>query len=576
MKRLLQKTVALAWLSVLMACAREVLPEKPGGTSLPFRLDVSVPGIVQTKSLVGGREGIWSMQLICFDENGLYVGLGAAAFSPSEEGGGSGSLVGSVPGNTTAIHFVANAGLIPDERWKWMSELELIGSLQADESHTHIVYWGCHKEADSATLAGWLNASPGNTILLLRDRAKITLEEPDPTWNHSAGASVAEYIVSARFAVCNGRCKGMTAPFDRSLLDFDYDAPLTLPSDPSRYRGDASQLVPHTEEQFLFEDENTLESSVKVILEITYMRGTPGNMASLIKYHQVMLMDDDYALYPIRRNRQYNLIVGNLPSSVAYDSFEAALAGSPSNNQTVVVKEIVPQVNSSGCSMTILGGTTHIVQKDAEGGPYMAHIDFSLMKNGAPDPQMSVSDFKAEWLSNKYVSYPDAPLSITEIVGRPGYYRLSVPLYQPITDDLKEGKILLTDTRYGLSRFIKLYSVTAFDFAASLEADSAPHEPYVLAFTIPDHYPPDLFPFKVRILTDALTPTPAQNEQKALGVEVRQTSAQYGVPWNYLYTYEVFGPGAYAVSFQSKDASQTSPGVILDADYFARFCNFAP
>lgn len=563
-----RRIAAVAALAGLMACSREPLPSTADASSLSFRLTLSVSETVLTKSTISGMEGIWGIQLICFDSNGLYAGLGSVAFSPSGTDGRTGSLVGSVPGNTACIHCIANAGLIPDDSWKLMSETDLVGGFCSDESATHIVYWGIHREDSPDQMAGWLDARPAHTLLLLRDRAKITLEEPDPTWNHSADPAITEYIESARFAVCNGRARGKIAPWDRNQLSFAYDAPLTLPSDRLRYRGDASQLVPHTEEQFLFEDENTLEHCVKVILEVTYLNGTAGNMTRLVKYHQVMLMDSDYSLYPIRRNHQYNIIIGNLPSSLAYDSFEEALEGNPSNNQTVVVKEIIPQVNAAEYSLTIGDGTTHVIQKDASGGPLSAEIEFSFLKEGAPDPLTDVSDFTAEWLSNKYVSYPNATISITEIAGRNGFYRMSVPLYQPISNDLKEGKILLTNTRYGLSRFIKLYSVTAFDFAASLDATPDPSAPFRLHFTIPANFPANLFPFKVRIMTEDLKPTAAQNAEKALGVEVRDTFPRYGVSWNYGYLYEVTGPGSYTVSLTPVEPSQTAPTVILDADYF--------
>ena len=564
----LQRLAALALLTVLLACSTLPQPQRAAGVSLPFRLDVSVPGAVPTKSSVSGAEGIHGLQLICFDENGLYAGLGSASYVPASGEDTAGSLVGSVPGHTACIHFIANAGLVPSADWKSMPESELIGNLCADVSSTHIVYWGCHREEHPENLALWLDATPRNTILLLRDRAKITVEAPDPAWNHSSDPSVTENIVSLRFAVCNGRSEGKIAPFDKSTLSFAYDAPLTLPSGHLRYTADASHLVPCTDAQFLFEDENSLENSVKVILETTYLRGTAGNMSPVVKYHQALLMDSDYALYPVRRNHQYNIIVGNLPSSLAYDSFEEARQGSPSNNQVVLVKEIIPQVSSEGCSLTILDGTTHIIQKERSGGPLSAAIAFSFLKNGMPDPLTDISDFTAEWLSNKYVSEPGAALTLTEIAGRPGYFHLHVPLYQPITDDLKEGKILLRNARYGLSRFVNIYSITAFDFKASLAKPSGPEEPFVLGFTIPAHFPSSLFPFKVRILTESLTPTPAQNAQKALGIEVRDTGPKYGVPWDFCYTYEVFEAGAYSVSFAALDPSVTTPVLILDAEYF--------
>ena len=565
---ILKMALAAAVLAALNSCSGILLPEEEiTDTRIPLNLEVSVPGMVLSKSPVSGAEGVFGMQLICFDENGLYTGLGSASFTPPSGGATSGSLAGSVPGGTCCIHFIANAGLVPEAAWKSMHEIELIGNLRSDASSTHIMYWGCHREPDPGQMAVWLGSIPRNTIRLLRDRAKITLEEPDTSWDHSSDPSVTEHILSMRFAVCNGRTEGMVAPFDKSTLSFDYDAPLTLPSGHLRYSGDASQLIPCTGEQFLFEDENTLGNSVKVILETTYSRGTGGQTTETVKYHQVMLMSGDYSLYEVRRNHQYNIIVVNLPSALAYDSFQEALDGSPSNNQTVLVTEIVPQINSEDCSFSIQGGTTHIIQKDS-GGPQFADIDFSFMKNGAPDPQTDASGFSAEWLSNLYLSYADAPLAIDAVSGRPGYFRMRVPLYQPITNDLKAGKILLRDTRYGLSRFINIYSITAFDFRATLEATSVPGTPFILSFTIPDNYPSSLFPFKVKILTEALSPTSAQNAEKALGVEVRETYPRYGVSWNFCYTYEVFRSGTYTVSFKSLDTSVSAPAVILDADHF--------
>ncbi|MBO6169254.1 MAG: hypothetical protein J6O51_04705 [Bacteroidales bacterium] len=560
---------AFAALAVLSSCSRETVGVSVSDAGSPLHLDVSAPGTISTKSSVSGTEGIFSMQLICFDVNGLYSGLGSVSFVPASGGSElSGTLAGYVPSTTASIHFIANAGLIPDDSWKTSTENDLIGSMCSDVNYTNIVYWGYHRESSPESMAQWLDASPMNVIELLRDRAKITVENPDSTWNHSADPAVIETIVDVRFAVCNGRSSGKIAPFDKSSLTFSYDAPLSLPDDASRYTGSSSELVPITEEQFLFEDENSLENYVKVILETTYQQEISGVQTTLVKYHQVMLMDSEFSLYEIRRNHRYNIILRNLPSSIAYDSFEAALAGGPANNQTVVVQDIVPQISSEGYSMAILDGTSHVFQKDAGGGPATAVIGFSFLKDGLADPDTSISDFAAIWLSNKYVSYPNSVMTITDSLGTPGYFQLHVPLYQPISSDLKEGRILLTNQKYGLSRYINIFSITAFDFNASLQASSSPDNSYNLTFTIPDNFPEALLPFKVKLLTEDLTPTSGQNADKALGVEVHETYPAYGVSSNYYYTYEVSAAGTYSISFVAVDPANTHPSIIVDADYF--------
>jgi len=532
-----------------------------------FTLHIDVPSIIQTKSSISGREGIFGIQMLCFDENNLYLGLGAVLLHPDGETTSyAGTISGSVPAGTAAIHLIANAGLIPQQEWRNQPDNVLVGTLTSSSSNTHIVYWGYHRAADSEQMNEWLNASPCNSVQLLRDRAKITLDAPDPDWNHSSSALVTEHIVSARFAVCNGLEEGMLAPYDKVNLDFSYDAPPTLPASQTRYTGAEEELTPPGEAQFLFEDENTLDNPVKVILETIYEITDSNQTRTEKKFHQIVLLKDDYSLFRIRRNHQYNIIIGNLPSSIAYDSFADALAGSPSNNQTVFVHEIVPQVISGAHSLDFPGGTTRIFQKTQE-GPQTAVIRFSLLNDGLPDSSVDASNFSAVWLSNKYIAYPDAELAI-EPDSESGYFRLLVQLYHPITDDLKSGKILLIDKTYGLARYLSIYSITAFSFNASITATGVADNPYRLRFTIPESFPAPLFPFAVAIITEDFRPTSAQNADQALGIIVSDTSFLTGGNWNYWHTYDVSVAGTYDILLAPAANRSGQLRLWLYADYF--------
>lgn len=552
-----------AALSLLFSCSREIEAPSVEGGMKTFSLGIVIPDNVQTRSSISGAEGIFSLQMLCFDVNKLYLGLGAVTFLPgSQEGNIYGTLTGRVPEATASIHFIANAGLEPDENWRGLSENELVGPLTSDASNTNIVYWGYHREATVEAMQNWLDASPRNTIYLLRDRAKVTLSEPDHEWDHNFLESVTEHIIEARFAVCNGLAEGLIAPFDKSQLSFSYEAPLTLPEDKSRFRGEASELVSHEGAQFLFEDENSLANPVKVILETRYEVISEGDTTEIVKYHQVLLMREDHTLYQIRRNHQFNLIIGNLPSALAYDSFEDALEGAPSNNQTVYIQEIIPSISSEDHTLNILGGTSRIVREGS-----FATIEFTFLENGLPDPDIDVSNFSATWISNHYVADPDANLVITE-GDDPGHFVLHVQLYQPITSDLKSGKILLLDKKYGLARYINLYSITAFDFDARLIATGDADNPYRLSFTVPENFPAAFCPFSVRLATEDFKPTAQQNSEKALGVVVDDTDEPIGTDWDYWYTYEVPGPGDYEILLTPVDDRSGTLSVYMQAGYF--------
>lgn len=562
-KRIIPAACAL----LLLSCSTQNLTPREEPEGWAFRLRLDVPAVIQTRSTISGQEGVHGMQMLCFDEFGMYLGLGAVSIAPADQSGGfAGTLTGSVPAATAAIHFIANAGLVPQPGWRDLPEAELVGSLTASAANTHIVYWGYHRADTPAQMYDYLTAEPANTVRLLRDRAKVTLSEADPDWDHNPLTTVTERITAVRFAVCNGLDTGMLAPFDRTSLAFSYTAPLTLPANRSRYGGTAAELTAPGEAQFLFEDENTLENPVKVILETSYEITSGGTTTQKVKYHQVMLMHDDYSLYRIQRNHQYNIIIGNLPSAIAYDSFEEALAGGPSNNQTVYVQEIVPQVMTGSYSLDIPGGTTRIFQREQD-APQTGVIDFTFFKDGVADPDITAENFSATWLSNKYVAYPNATLQIVQ-GDAPGHFRLQIQLYHPITDDLKSGKILLIDQTSGLARYLNIYSITAFDFSALLVPTGIPSDPFRLQFTIPENFPAALFPFSVRIASDDFKPTTTQNADKALGVIVAPTQTLIGEDWDYWYTYEVSGPGTYNVLLTPVDGRTGMLRAYLNAEFF--------
>ena len=560
---MMRKNIGILLLTVLLVlCAYSCsAPEgfRPGEESMCFRLKADIPALAQARSAVSGVEGVWAMQLLCFDHNDLYLGLGSVTVGPD------GTMSGTVPTSTASIHFIANAGLVPPDGWKGLAENILVSSLTSSVSNTHIVYWGFHKEDGQEEMAAWLNASPANTVLLLRDRAKITMSEPDHEWDHNISVSVMENIVDVRFAAANGLRYGKIAPFNRSTLSFAYDAPLTLPGDDTRFSGDESELVPGNGEQFVFEDSNDIANPVKVILEIQYRSISGADTTFFVKYHQVLLMKEDWSMYEVRRNHQYNLVIGNLPSSLGYDSFSEALRGTPSNNQTVVVQEIVPRISTGEYDISISRGTTQVFQEPVEGD--YAVIGFTYLKSGNADPAIGVDNFSAVWLSNKYVAWPDMEILLRE-GGEPGSFEILVDLYMPITRDLKSGKILLTDKANGLIRYINIYSITAFDFNAKIEATGDTSNPWRLSFDIPENYPASLLPLTVWMATENFKATSSQNADQALGVVVSDTWEITGTALNYWYTYQANATGTHSILLEPVPGRSGLSEIWLYAPHF--------
>jgi len=577
--------VAMASIAAIVSCtAIHQMPEddQEDASVMMFRLNINAAAVMDTKSSISGQEGVYSMQLLCFDENGLYIGLGFASVSPVSQSETSGSRIhgtldGTVPAGTARVHFIANAGIIPSDGWPGLTESIIINSLVSSVSNTHIVYWGYHKETTAAAMAQWLDAPTRNTVYLLRDRAKVTMTEPDYEVDHNTSDAVEEKITSVSFCVSDGLSYGQIAPFDKSNLSspFVYDNTgagtepnvITLPSNQSHFTGTESEMVPHDGAQYLFEDENSLTSPIKVILKVTYDVTTSGGTASVVKYHQVMLMKSDFTLYKIKRNHRYNIVIGILPADVGYDTFEDALEGAPSNNQTVVVQEIIPEVTYGEYMMSVTGGTSVIFQNDPDASDQYAYIDFSYLKDGAADPDMTPDKFSATWMTNLHVASPDVAPEIVD-GDEPGHYKIKILLYKPITTDLKYGKIILLDHVNGLARYINIYSITAFEFNASFVATGDSSNPYSLMFTIPDNYPEALFPFDVRIATRDFTATISQNNSKALGVIVEETMPVIGEDWNYWFTYEVEAPGTYSVYLKKATGRTGTIPLYLQAPCF--------
>ena len=102
----------------LSACTEDALetvgPKLPANGDMSVNLTFAMPDAeAQTRSKVSGTENrVHTMQMVCFDANGLYLGIRKAEISPYDENNpdrkpDAGTIKGTVPQGTSRIHFIA-------------------------------------------------------------------------------------------------------------------------------------------------------------------------------------------------------------------------------------------------------------------------------------------------------------------------------------------------------------------------------------------------------------------------------------------------------------------------------------
>lgn len=316
MKRILH-ILALAALVCCFSCTREELAERdsalrPGEEipegEMPVRLAYTFPletiphFEADTKaSVVGGAEntsndyivgadgqgGLW---MLCFDSDGIYQGYRRATLvgdpaSYSHDGEacwGRELFTGTVPGNTTRIHFVGNvpgnsadptaegyfkSDLLPRDELVGRDEESVISTLLAsyDDARGAILYWGFHKENSISSMKNWLarevktttiDPDTGDEVIeisyeksdgivhLVRDRARVDFiamfdyfrSGSETGYVYEAGKSpeavqleenqIGYQILSIDWILSNGLKNGYVAAFQnggRDLFDGYYD-----------------------------------------------------------------------------------------------------------------------------------------------------------------------------------------------------------------------------------------------------------------------------------------------------------------------------------------------------------------
>ena len=561
--------IMAALLTMLTACTDSMVdngvPSKNETGTYQAHFTISVPNYSKVESRVAnfateGIEDAADMQLLCFDKDGYFLGLAknltieSVATNEIKDDGGSDqkNISATIPTGTARIHIMANAtaentvttgnqsiDFNKSAEWIGRHENNLMTSFENKTNNDpadKMVYWGYVKKATSAEMATFLNGSADsdNIIHLLRNRAKIEVN-----WEGNTSS-----ITNIRYALGNVKEYGTVAPFNRemTILSFPETNKLTdaaawkkectyiTPSmNEARWPADGSFSVNETEMwsnssslpmQYTFEQENSLEKPLKVIMEVTYTES--GKVEK--KWFQVLLQNEGVQI-PVKRNHLYRINIKRLGKNLGYSSAELAYNGAPANNPWITVEDIIQKISDGTYTMNIVNGTYQMLTYESANSEQVIDFEYTGEAN------QTAADFNVSWTENKkFTELEDGKLPVPTVQynATTGKGTITYKIGDISAGECKTATIKLVDKKHGLTRNIHLYSISNVDFKfpSTLTMGKEVTSEAQLTFTIPSYYPKELLPIEIEI---------ASNDVNPIGSDVKVASTadvDEGAGWN--------------------------------------------
>ena len=546
------------------ACADDSDIVSPGGAQpgdIPVNITFSFADKAKaTRSMVSGTETkVTTMQLVCFDANGLYLGIrNAEATQDNPTATGfydSGTIKGTVPQGTARIHFIANRNLdMPLSHNVGTSEETVMKSVELstaydDTNHQLVCYWGYHKEASEAAMQRWLapkETDPDSKVYMIRDRAKVILEydktdAPFPVqkvewlihngrkrgyiapkstdWENYYGNSTASGHESELISTANlneytaeGRYSLWTSETENEDDNFDV-----------AYNGTTNTLTP----QFLFEDDNPAQEGAypKIIMNVTYtVSGSPKTV-----YHVLKLNDDEKVQYDIVRNNTYYVTCKLLSPDIAYyETLKDAIDGTEFMNADIEISRDITDVNDDTYTLQILLPTeTTSIVLNTEGENTDMHFAFRMASDVSQPGSTDPADFEIYW--EKPQTFCSNP-TLTYDENTKQFVIHTTVLEGKLSDQLQSEWIVVEHKDSGLKRYIHVFVIDQFryriypkltrvgtgnygDCMLSFQIPPMEHTRFIQDpdnpnATIPDPtelvYPQELYPIEIKFTTNTL------------------------------------------------------------------------
>lgn len=573
------------------SCSEEsviVSPWESQNGDMPVNITFSFTDRAVTRSMVSGKEKpVHTMQLVCFDANGLYLGIRDAEVTSNGAGTNppmydTGVIKGAVPQGTARIHFIANRNLtIPLSFNVGTAEETVMQSVElstayndktvGEDQDQEICYWGYHKETSADDMNTWLNpTTPGTSkVYMIRDRAKVVLTY-DPT-------DAQTTVKKVEWLIHNGRERGYLAP--KSAYWENYYAKSTAVGHTDELISTAGineyttsgryslwrsandnedgnfdvayeQGTTTSEPQYIFEDGNKDIDDLKAVLKVTYdVSGTDKTV-----YHVLRLKKNDTETqvgerYPVVRNNTYYITCKLLNPDVAYyKTLKDAIDGTEFMNAEVEIDRSITDVNNEQYTLQILlpTQTTSIVLNTV--GDHQLDFAFRMVSDVTQTGSTNPDDFDVYWeKAQTFCTAPDLDydsdtkqfqITTTVIEGK-------------LTDKLQDEWIVVKHKASGLTRYIHVFVIDQFRYNIypTLKRVGS-SDNYVLHFQLPpmEHkdsipdpanpgkmipdpnelvYPESLYPIDVKFTTNTLNAyniTQTGTNYGLFGVSVESTS----------------------------------------------------
>ncbi|MEE1359141.1 MAG: hypothetical protein U0K50_04885, partial [Segatella copri] len=489
--------IMAALLTMLTACSDNMVdngvPSKNETGTYQAHFTISVPNYSKVESRVANfaTEGIASasdMKLLCFDKDGYFLGLArnldieSVGTNDIKADGGSEqkNISATIPTGTARIHIMANAtaentvttGNQPIDfsksaEWIGRHENNLMTSFDNrnnNQQHDKMVYWGYVKKNTPEEMTEFLTKDnvAYNVIHLLRNRAKIEVK-----WEDSN-------IQNIRYALGNVMQHGTVAPFnrDKEKLTFPETNMLTdaaawktectyiTPSlDPTRWpsKGEKfsvgdEEMWPNTKNlpmQYTFEQENSLEKPLKVIMEVTYKDNEK-------KWFQVLLQNEGVQI-PVKRNHLYRINIKKLGKNLGYINSSMAYDGTPANNPWITVEDIIQEISDGTYTMNIVDGTYQMLTEESANSEKVINFEYK------GEATQTATDFDVSWTENKDFTKLESgklPVPTVQYNATTGKGTITYKIGDISAGECKTATIKLVDKKHGLTRNIHLYSIS--------------------------------------------------------------------------------------------------------------------
>lgn len=584
MKYISRILFTLGFVFGLSACTEDALetmgPNLPANGEMSVNITFAMPdGAAQTRSKVSGEEEfVHTMQMICFDANGGYLGIRNADINSDateDPWKDTGTIKGTVPQGTSRIHFIANRDLsipllsanVGDSELKVMKSEEL-STIWNDtvSSHREVCYWGYRKAASETEMRDWLNptqAQGESKVYMIRDRAKVIFTYDTSEVDPNVTVTKIEWLLH------NGLERGYLAPADTSWVNDGYykvspiDANKKISTagineypDGKRYslwiseqENDSTRFdLAYTNTggntltpQFLFDDSNSDKDPIKAILRVTYtVDGAPKTV-----YHVLKLNDDNKVLYDVVRNNTYYIDAKLLNPDVAfYPTLKDAIEGDQFVNAEPEVARSIPILNNDSLSLQILletGTTSIVLNREAE-----FEMNFALRK--IPDTSQtgstSADDFDVSWEEGQ--TFCSDPVVTYDSTTKQFTIKTTV-LEDQLTDHLQDEWIVIEHKASHLKRYIHVFVIDQFRYKLYPKLTRVGTGNYgdcLLTFQLPpvEHtrflpdgtgdpdeliYPEELYPIEVKFTTNTLNAygtTQGTTNYGLFGVAVESTA----------------------------------------------------